>query len=236
MEDTKILEKLNEISAALRFQIGTRGVKWLEDVPLKAENFAVSYDYMYVMVQVLKHMGPRSMIEFGLGESSKILISYANSSYRPGGKCVIVEHNSEWIRFFKRAFDCKEELGRVNFYRIPMYTNVDEEFGTPLNYYENIEPVVRGEKYDFISIDGPFGSPRNSRMDLLPYIPECLAPSWCIMLDDYGRQGEHDMIETLKKILESCGIKYRGREYGEGSEKQFYLLTSEENRFLTTLL
>lgn len=236
MEDTKILEKLNEIAAALRFQIGTRGVKWLEDVSLKAENFAVSYDYMFVMVQVMEHMNPKNILEFGLGQSSKILARYCDRFYYPCVKYDVIEQNDEWIKFIQSEFDSHNQLERVKIHHVPMITKEDPEPGGEINCYKDISAVMQGRKFEFISIDGPFGSLRNSRTDLLPYLPKCLAPSWCIMLDDYGRQGEHDMIETLKKILESSGIKYRGKEYGVGSEKQFYLLTSEDNRFLTTLL
>lgn len=230
MEAEKLEQKLNEIAAALRFQIGTKGVRWLEDVSLKAENFAVSYDYMYVMTRALNYMVPDSMLELGMGQTSKILSAYCASSI---GVLDIVEQGKDWINFMRQEMDLR---GRIRIHHVPMIKKEDPEHGTPLNCYEDISEIVNGKRFEFISIDGPFGSPRNSRTDLLPYIPKCLAPSWCIMLDDYGRQGEHDMIEKLKKTLDGSGIEHRGKEYGVGSEKQFYLICSEDNKYLTTLL
>lgn len=236
MENEKLEHKLNEIAAALRFQIGTRGVPWVKDLSLKAENFAVSYDYMFVMVQVMEHMNPKNILEFSLGQSSKILARYCDGFYYPCVKYDVIEQNDEWIQFFKSEFDSHNQLERMKIHYIPMIKVKDPEYGTELNQYEDIGDVVRGRKFDFISIDGPFGSERNSRTDILQYIPQCLTESWCIMLDDYGRQGEYDMISKLKGILDGSGIKYRGKEYGVGAEKQFYLICSEDNKFLTTLL
>ena len=59
---------------------------------------------------------------------------------------------------------------------------------------EPFNRLITGNTFDFISIDGPYGDATGqipfSRVDLIPHLPGCLAKSFCIVIDDFQRQGE----------------------------------------------
>ena len=66
--------------------------------------------------------------------------------------------------------------------------------------YKGFEDRFKEEKFDLISIDGPFGYDMKelARIDALRILPNALAPSFTIMVDDYNRKGEQNMVKLIK--------------------------------------
>lgn len=218
---------LYEVLEGLRFSLGIRGVSWLENTSFTANSYAVSYDYLLTLVKVLQHLNPKNILEFGLGQSSKVLSKYHDTH---SGDYTVIENDKDWKDFFmKELCPCKD----ISIHIVPLIHSLDDDFGVKVRKYSNIRNIVEGKKFDLISIDGPLGSERNSRADILEYIPDCLADSWCVLLDDCGRIGEQDTIKRLKSILSRNNIKYCERVYGDS--KSFYLIASVDNRFFTSL-
>lgn len=222
-----IKQNLNEIISYNRFASYLHGVKWLNDLSVTAGGMAVGYDYLYCLTRILNIIKPTDILEMGLGQTSRILSRYYNhyeSSYD------IIENDRQWYEFVKK----EEELPNgINVHIIPTKTVSLENYETNALRYEDISPVVKNRKFQFISIDGPRGSERMSRTDILDYIPDCLADSFCIMLDDYQRVGEKDMIDAMTSILNENGIKYCQHVYGV--DKEFCVTCSSDLYFLTTM-
>ena len=61
----------------------------------------------------------------------------------------------------------------------------------------------------------------------------CLAESFIIMVDDYNRTGEKEMVKKLEEILTESGIKYKEGIYT--GIKQTIVITSDDWSFLSTL-
>ncbi len=80
-----------------------------------------------------------------------------------------------------------------------------EKYDANVNCYSDISDIVANETYDVISIDGPWGSEGIFRVDILPYIPKCLKKSWCILIDDYERDGEKNLVCELI-LSQSAGL------------------------------
>ncbi|MCH5261127.1 MAG: hypothetical protein J1F18_15375 [Lachnospiraceae bacterium] len=223
----EIIAQNRTILAQNRFNEMRKGVPWLtEETQIIGGGWAVGYYYMYIMLHILLSKKPKSILEMGLGQSSKILINYhidSNADYE------IIEQNEEWLSFFSQENYIPED---VKVHIRPVQKEYSAQYGTDIYTYGEIQDIVRG-KYDLISIDGPWGSKGISRKDILPYIPECLEDSFCILLDDYGREGEKNMISELEKILKDNGIEYHKRVYH--GDKQFCLIVSKDNLFLCSL-
>lgn len=227
-QNSKILAQTKHNIARNRFYDISRGVIWMRNLSLTAGGWAVGYDYMYVMLRVLQSKKPNTILELGLGQSSKILARYQD--YR---NCLydIVEQDEMWYQFFETEFKFSNN---VQVYIRPIKQVYNATYGADVNSYTDFHTVVYGKKYDFISIDGPWGSEKISRTDILPYIPHCLEDSFCIMMDDYERLGEYNMIIELENILKKNDIKYYKAIYGE-EDKKICLITSQDNPFLCTL-
>ena len=96
----------------------------------------------------------------------------------------------------------------------------------------NLNSLVKNEKYDLIVIDAPFGSTKYSRPQILNLI-ENIENSFCILMDDYDRNGEKETIQELFSILYSSNIKFCSTIYS--GSKEHILICSENWKFLTTM-
>ena len=141
----------------------------------------------------------------------------------------LVEHDHSWADFFQSEVSMEDV--RLHFYKI----SICQEYNDQFYNYENLEEVLDGKRYNFISIDAPFGHKGKyiGRTDLLKYIPKILEDDWVIMLDDYERIQEKNMMLLLERQLRKEHIVYHKGIYN--GENDVCLLASENWRFLTTL-
>ncbi len=93
--------------------------------------------------------------------------------------------------------------------------------------------VVKGQRYDFISIDGPYGSSPVSRIDICNYLPQCLNESFCLVIDDFNRIGEQNTAAFIKNILAQENIAFRESVYS--GSKDLYLLASANLSWLCSM-
>ena len=92
---------------------------------------------------------------------------------------------------------------------------------------------IKNKIFDLIIIDGPLGSPRFSRAQLLNFLDYIDPNNFIILMDDYNRIGEQDTIQKCKDILDSRNIKYTFGVYS--SDKSIAVLCSINHKFLLTL-
>ena len=99
--------------------------------------------------------------------------------------------------------------------------------------FKDLAEVCKGEKYDLIMVDGPYGSEHYSRSQLIDLVRDNLAKHFCIILDDYERGGEKETIIEVTKVLDAKRISYKQMVYS--ASKQHCLVCSSDLGFLTTL-
>jgi hypothetical protein len=229
-QNGNIEKAVNTVRERNRFCDIRRGAAWIDEkLSVTGDGaWAVSYDYLSVLCRVLQIMTPEHILEMGLGQSSKMIMSYQRHS---GCSYKVIEQDVEWYNLFKK--ENKSLCDQAQVFVKPVKQVYHETYGVNVTVYGDISDVIADEAYDVIFIDGPWGSDGISRVDILPYIPRHLKKSWCIIVDDYGRDGEKNMIYELEHILKNSGIHYLRKVYGK--YHQFCLLTSEDNRFLCSL-
>lgn len=201
-----------------------RNSEWL-DIPLSLSSGAICYNFAYILYRILDDIKPKTILEMGLGQSTKIINEYAK--HFDGVHHNIVEHDQNWVDFFKKSTDMSE---MVNFHLLKNYKK--KYNGTELNAYKGFKNEFKNNKFDFICIDGPVGyGLEYSRMDILDILPDCLNKQFVILLDDCERIGEKRTIELLEKKLRDnnigfcSGYQYRGRT-------DAYICVSEDLEFL----
>lgn len=232
-EETTLYFEINEIKNyelenlyRNKFVDTVKGYKWYDIKSLSLGDSAIGYGFAYVLVRILATFNPESILETGLGQSTKIINSYV----RNNGKKVchdIVEQNSDWTSFFS----IENPIDTMNIYHRELQTL--DYHGENLYRYKDFGSVVEGKHYSLISIDGPWGGKYISRIDILDYIPQILDDDFVIMLDDYNRYGEKQMIAALEDKLKENNIEYKIRIYH--SIKDVCVCVSERLSFLTTL-
>ena len=141
--------KLEELTWARIFDFAIRDSEWFRRQSLNPGRWAIGFPGLYILFRTLSEMKPQSILEFGLGESSKLTFQYA--SHYPGTQLTIVEHDPEWRDVFCRTvFDAGESV-RV----LPL--DIEGNGKNRHCSYRGLIPAVSGKKYDLAVIDGPWG-------------------------------------------------------------------------------
>lgn len=210
-----------EVVWANVFHDTIRDRQWLQTLPLSPGRWAVGYSMLYVIARVLADYKISSVVEFGLGESSK-LVDACVYHHLPGCTHVIVEHDQAWIDHFAQRYAFKGNP------RLITLDLIEKEIkGNPVKTYKGIQEALVNAA-DLYVIDAPFGSPRYSRYEIVTIALERFVPGseFIIILDDYNRQGEQDTIADLLEVLKLKQIKVYTGLY-TGSKSQMVIATEK---------
>lgn len=212
------------------FNSAVRGSRWAYHLPLNVGRWAAGYSLFYVLFRILNEVEPDSVLELGLGETTKMIQAY-KTHLKPDALCVTVEHDSNWIQLKKEAGIA---VGQIEVLQAELEEMSIE--GKPTLRYKNLTELVGGKQrqYQLIIIDGPFGSANYSRSNIIDLVSNgFLADEFILILDDYNRKGEQETIVELKEVLSARDVSFvEGVYHGD---KSFVLLASERYRFLTSL-
>lgn len=206
------------------------GSTWFKDVSLSPGRWAVGYPYLYALYRSLNEAHPTSILEIGLGQSTNMIGQYATEF--DSVNHVVVEHDQSWIDFYLSENKLSDRSKVVH---LELEMKEMPECQHEVRAYKGFEDRFKEEKFDLISIDGPFGYDMKelARIDALRILPNALAPSFTIMVDDYNRKGEQNMVKLIKGALSAAGIAFSEGRY-EG-EKATMAICSKDRAFLTSL-
>ena len=211
------------------FNNTVNGSAWLKNTAFSPGRWAVGYPVLYVMYRVLNEARPQRILELGLGQSTRMIGQYVAT--HEGVEHVVVEHDPEWIAFFKNVFALSErtEILQLDREMVP-YKEAEA-----VRVFQGFREALAGKKFDFIFIDAPLGGDMKqyARIDVLRLLPECLNENFVIMIDDAERGGESHTVAEMEKRLREHGILCRRGRYS--GKKDCVVLTPEHMGFLTTM-
>lgn len=186
-----------ELEWAHIYHDSIRGKKWIEDLPLNIGRWAGNYSFFYVLNRILSDYKPKAILDLGLGESSKFISAYLEN-YLLDSKHTIVEQDEEWAKEFQLRVSLAKSSDIVY---CPIKTR--EINGYKSNSYDGFDEKIKG-KFDLYIIDGPFGSERYSRYDIISKIEELNSEDeFIILFDDTDRRGEKDTLKEIIRILKN---------------------------------
>ena len=215
-----------ELEWAHVYHDSIRGKDWLERLPLNVGRWAGSYAFFYILNRILAEHRPNSILEMGLGESSKFVSKFLEHTLHDS-KHVVIEQSTEWRDAFQDRFQLSDR-SEVTICELTQ----KEVKGHSSNCYAGIEAFA-DRKFDLYLIDGPFGSPRYSRYDMVRLAESFQSGDEFIMVvDDYQRPGEFESAQDLLAILEQKQIKTHQGVY-EGKATVFVIAT-EKYKHATT--
>lgn len=230
----KQIGKQDELLWANIFHDVIRGSKWFDGATsLNPGRWALGYPACYILYQILDLALPESILELGLGASTKFTGSYI--AWRKNEKPVehyVVEHDKEWIEFNKEKVDYSQ-MELVQLDNITVNENMPGVGKTEIVMYAGFVSAFKDKKFDFIIIDAPYGSDEYSRVDCIGILPQCLKDSFVIMLDDYDRIGEKRTAQLIIKQLKASGVLFEVGVYQ--GEKATLIITSKDLKFLCSL-
>lgn len=217
--------QINEIHKSIIFNDTIRDSEWLKYKSFTPGGWAVDYGVLYTLYRVLSSINPKEIIEFGLGQSSKMIHQYSNYYHV---NAVTFEHDKKWIDFFNKS--------RSGEYDINIHVTDLETItynGLESLTYKGYKDFVKDKKYDLIVVDGPFGTVNYSRPQVIDLVSNNLMNDFCLIIDDAERNGEKNTIEEVKKVMEKKKIEYCIQTYS--ASKKHTVICSSNFRFLTSL-
>lgn len=202
---------------------------WLKDKTFSPGRWAVGYPYLYVMYRVLNETRPKRILELGLGQSTRMIAQYAAAFQDV--EHIVVEHDPEWVEFFCNDFPIPKNTKVVMLER-EMVPYKDAE---AVRVFKGFKETFQGQKFDFISVDAPFGGDMKqySRIDILNLIPDGLSENFVIMVDDCNRVGETNTVKEIENKLNEFKISISSGKYC--GRKDCVLTCTENLEFLTTM-
>ncbi|MDR2570126.1 MAG: glycosyltransferase [Oscillospiraceae bacterium] len=219
---------VSEVLWAQIYENASYDCNWLINKNFSPGRWAVGYQYFYVLYRILNEVKPKNILELGLGQSTRLIAQYAK--YYDDVIHQVTEHDEKWIGHFSRGFSLSERT------KLVALSLEEEKFmDDNVTVYSGFEDVFKGQKFDLISIDGPFGdtSEKYGRIDVLKLLPECLADSFIILVDDFNRKHEQNTVRLMEQTLHNNNIAYKVKTY-EG-QKYTRVIVSEDLRFVCTM-
>lgn len=144
---------------------------------------------------------------------------------------IVVEQDKTWTEFFAQNTSLSP---RTKIVHLPVVeTNYLDDDRTLV--YQDFEELCEGKKFDLVSSDGPAHSQSHKyrRVELVKLIPDHLADSFCIILDDFDVQECKNMWAVAKETFSRLNIPY-----GEGiyrGDKDVSMFTSINQKFLCSM-
>lgn len=232
IHENRILHKRNylqlkELEWAHVYHDSIRGKKWLEKLPLNIGRWAGNYSFFYVLNRILSDYKPESILEFGLGESSKFVSMFLENQLLNSNHHII-EQDGNWYQNFKYNFQLSSR-SMVTICPLIKKTVLTHE----VNSYDGLKEVIN-RKYDLYIVDGPFGSQHYSRYDIVEVAKKkTFNDEFIILIDDYQRVGEKETVDELMNVFKAKKIQiYRGVYEGN---KSVCVLVTEKYKFLQSI-
>lgn len=221
----RIIKLQRENLYANRFNNSIQDSNWLNYKSFSPGGWAVDYSFLFVLYKILNDMQPSEIIEFGLGQSSKMIHQYSTYFKK---NAVTIEHDEDWVKFFKKD---KQGEYNVNIHILNLKTIDYKGFET--RAYAGVDDFCSGKKFDLLVIDGPRGSEHYSRSQLINMAKRNLPDSFCIIIDDTNRIGEKETLAEVYSYFNEQQIDYCSKTYS--SLASFTVICSKDLFFLTTL-
>ena len=212
--------ELKELNYAHLLHDGMKESPWLKNQNFDLHNWAANYSFIYLLFRILDKIEPRNILEFGLGQTTKLTTQYI-AHKNPGAYLNVCEHSPDWIKIYQSELPKHEHI-RINHLDLEYF-----EYRRKRNdKYAGLLELVGDQKFDLIIVDGPVGGgknlPRSNVVDLIGH--GNLAKDFVIIFDDAERVGEKKTIRRTQAALRKESIVFQTFERF-GIKRQAYIVS-----------
>ena len=231
LSDLKLLfqKQFNELYYANLLHDSIKDSAWLKDQRFSLYGWAANYSFIYLLFRILDKTNPKNILEFGLGQTTKVTSQYV-AHKNLSALLNVCEHSQEWIDIYKTELLQNERI-KINHLELDCF----EYEGQENDKYKDLLSLVQNQKFDLIIIDGPIGGgknfPRSNIVDLVKN--HNLADDFVIIFDDAERAGEQFTITKTKEELNNQNIEFA--EFERMALKTQHVLTSKSKSFIQYL-
>ena len=221
--------ELKELNYAHLLHDGMKESSWVKNQTFDLHNWAANYSFIYLLFRILDKIEPWNILEFGLGQTTKLTTQYIVHK-NPKAYLNVCEHSPDWIKIYQTELPKHEHI-RINHLDLEYF----EYRGKKNDKYAGLLGLVGDQKFDLVIVDGPVGGgknlPRSNVVDLIGY--GNLAEDFVIIFDDAEREGEKNTIRKAQAALRKKSIAFQTFERF-GIKRQAYIV-SESRSFAAFL-
>jgi hypothetical protein len=210
----------------LLFFLAIQDCAWLKHKGFSFGGYAMDTFSLHCLFRILNDVKPKNIVEFGLGQSSKMVHQYAEFHK---ANALTVEHDAGWINYIKT------HAPTINFNIRQADLETVTVCGAKTVTYKNIEQLCENGEVNLYIVDGPPGQRRCSRPQILDVVPQTLAKDFCIFIHDTDRSGERQTVRLLCKKLSRNGVEFLRKDYTRG-ERWHTVICSKSWMFLTSII
>lgn len=226
-QQNKQINKLNELQWSAVFNQGIQDSSWLKNKSFFPGGWAVGFPFLTLMYRILEIWQPIHILEFGLGESTKMTSQFIKAN--PETQLTVIEQDENWIGFASKKLQLPSN---GNIQHCPLINTIIKN--QSVKSYGNFQEKIQGQKFDMILIDGPHGSPNYSRYEIISIIENNqLAETFVILFDDTHRIGEKQTLQDIISCLKQKNIDFAQASYK--GEKNMSLICSADVKFFSTM-
>jgi len=191
---------LDELYWRSRLNMHLQSKQQLKGLYLRLGNWAMGPASICMIIDALSYVKNPRVLEFGLGESTRVISRFSPERH------LVIEHDASWAERFKSSYVDKS-IPEISIF--PSLTNEGSssyDFGpSPIDF-----------NYNIFVIDGPFGSQKNSRSNILDIINGwSVDQRFVIILDDVHRPGELQTFINIKALLEAKEIGFKSKKISD---------------------
>jgi hypothetical protein len=198
----RLQARVDDSGNAISMRFGLSDLGW--NVPsFFMDGASGSPSLQLLNLKVLLFCNPRSVLELGSGQTTKVLSCFADAN--PAASVVSLEQNAEWHS--RLAPDIKHDY-RLLPITDRLVANDASSTSVTAQWYAD-DPVLK-RRYDYILVDGPDdGASNPGRVGIINYLPDLLSEEFIIVFDDAERPGESRTVSLVETILEKSHIPFR---------------------------
>ncbi|MBL8190071.1 MAG: hypothetical protein JNK38_18800 [Acidobacteria bacterium] len=163
---------------------------------------AADYKRLYLLLRVLTELSPGSVIEFGAGQTTKILSAYKRHS---GADVVTIEHDPFWSEQVQQSLS----TSTYQLHCCPLIEFNSPVFGSYHWYDLSKAGEIGSRKFNVFLIDGPVGAAKWSRVGIVKAFFDLNAGEWLVIWDDLHRAAD---LESFAAFIQA--LRERKLEFG----------------------
>ncbi|WP_242098480.1 hypothetical protein [Sphingomonas sp. CROZ-RG-20F-R02-07] len=157
---------------------------------------AANYSLLYLILQVGVQLRPRSVLDIGAGQSSRLWSMLHRAGYV--GDVLTLESDASWGARIAAQVD----------HEVLVTPLASTRAGGRASLTYDWPRARAGRRFDAMVCDGPNGTRRHSRSGILAMLDDTLPDDVVLILDDAERPGEQDTVTAIHKRLQQLGADY----------------------------
>lgn len=214
----ELQERINkELLFANYFQDSIKNSTWVKDKSFSAFGGAANYSMLYKLFKVLDIIKPNIILEFGLGQTTKLTCQYAEANKNK--KVIVIDDDTDWVDMYKKQTKVPKnlELITLELQDFRYKNKVLQRMGE----YKDLDKVLGKTQFNLVIVDGPIGYDKEYPRTNVISLVNNLAKDFVVIFDDAEREGEQRTLDLFRKELNKSSIEFAEFSWN-GSKTQHY--------------